>query len=243
MQLERFLEHYPKRADPGLPAVRASPSADGDAAPDLRVHRRRPRLHPPALRAGAPPDLAARPARPGSRCRLEKLGPHAAAGGCFPANFWLVLDDRLPLRRAIKRPDVRASLPPETLAELRADAERLRELTGRDFSNWKIWDLAGPRWPSQGTDSKAKQKHKHPGGAGAVLGVRVMRNSSVQGAHAGDRQRHAARLDAGRRVVPRAERAGAVRPADVPGRPRHPAHLAALQARNGAPDVRRRRRR
>jgi O-antigen/teichoic acid export membrane protein len=26
-----------------------------------------------------------------------------------------------------------------------------------------------------------KQKHKHPGGAGAVLGVRVMRNSSVQG--------------------------------------------------------------
>ena len=33
-----------------------------------------------------------------------------------------------------------ASLPPGTLAELRADAERLRELTGRDFSNWKIWD-------------------------------------------------------------------------------------------------------
>ena len=26
-----------------------------------------------------------------------------------------------------------------------------------------------------------RQKHKHPGGAGAVLGVRVMRNSSVQG--------------------------------------------------------------
>jgi O-antigen/teichoic acid export membrane protein len=29
--------------------------------------------------------------------------------------------------------------------------------------------------------SNTKQKHKHPGGAGAVLGVRVMRNSSVQG--------------------------------------------------------------
>ena len=42
-------------------------------------------------------------------------------GRMFPANFWLVLDDRLPLRRAIKRPDVRASLPPETLEELRAD--------------------------------------------------------------------------------------------------------------------------
>ena len=71
--------------------------------------------------------------------RLEKLG-RSRRGRRLPPNFWLVLDDRLPLRRPIKRPDVRAALPPETLAELRADAERLRELTGRDFSNWKIWD-------------------------------------------------------------------------------------------------------
>jgi hypothetical protein len=71
--------------------------------------------------------------------RLEKMG-RSRRGRLFPTNFWLVLDDRLPLRRQIKRPDVVAALPPETLAELRADAERLRELTGRDFSNWKIWD-------------------------------------------------------------------------------------------------------
>jgi hypothetical protein len=71
--------------------------------------------------------------------KLEKLGRGSRAR-MLPSNFWLVLDDRLPLRRAIKRPDVRASLPPERLGELRADAERLRELTGRDFSNWKIWD-------------------------------------------------------------------------------------------------------
>jgi hypothetical protein len=71
--------------------------------------------------------------------RLEKLG-RSRRGRRLPTNFWLVLDDRLPLRRQIKRPDVRAALSPETLAELRADAERLRELTGRDFSNWKIWD-------------------------------------------------------------------------------------------------------
>jgi Sulfotransferase domain len=71
--------------------------------------------------------------------RLEKLG-RSRRGRFIPSNFWLVLDDRLPLRKAIKRPDVKASLPPETLAELRADGERLRELTGRDFSNWKIWD-------------------------------------------------------------------------------------------------------
>ncbi len=71
--------------------------------------------------------------------RLERMG-RGRRGRMFPQNFWLLLDDRLPLRRTIKRPDVRAALPAETLAELRADAERLRELTGRDFSNWSIWD-------------------------------------------------------------------------------------------------------
>jgi Sulfotransferase domain len=71
--------------------------------------------------------------------RLEKLG-RSRRGRRLPANFWLILDDRLPLRRTIPRPDVAAALPPQTLAELRADAERLRELTGRDFSNWTIWD-------------------------------------------------------------------------------------------------------
>lgn len=71
--------------------------------------------------------------------RLEKMG-RSRRGRLIPSNFWLVLDDRLPLRRAIERPDVRAALPPQTLAELRTDGERLRELTGRDFANWKIWD-------------------------------------------------------------------------------------------------------
>jgi hypothetical protein len=71
--------------------------------------------------------------------RLERMG-RSRRGRMLPANFWLLLDDRLPLRRTIKRPDVRAALPPAALEQLRADAERLRELTGRDFSNWKIWD-------------------------------------------------------------------------------------------------------
>jgi hypothetical protein len=71
--------------------------------------------------------------------KLEKMG-RGRRGRLFPSNFWLVLDDRLPLRRTIKRPDVKAALPHDALEELRADAERLRELTGRDFSNWKIWD-------------------------------------------------------------------------------------------------------
>ena len=70
--------------------------------------------------------------------RLEKLGRSRAAAGCRRTSGSCSTTgcrcgaDQAP-RRA--RP-----LPPETLAELRADAERLRELTGRDFSNWKIWD-------------------------------------------------------------------------------------------------------
>jgi Sulfotransferase domain len=70
--------------------------------------------------------------------RLEGIG-RSRRGRLFPSNFWLVLDDRLPLRRTIKTPDVAAALPPETLRELREDAERLRELTGRTFDNWTIW--------------------------------------------------------------------------------------------------------
>jgi hypothetical protein len=71
--------------------------------------------------------------------RLEKLG-RSRRGRRLPSNFWLVLDDRLPLKRPIKRPDVRAAIPDETLQALRQDAERLRELTGRSFENWTIWD-------------------------------------------------------------------------------------------------------
>jgi len=70
--------------------------------------------------------------------RLERLG-RSRRGRRFPSNFWLVLDDRMPLKRPIKRPDVAAALSDEVLEVLRADAERLRELTGRDFSNWAIW--------------------------------------------------------------------------------------------------------
>ena len=138
MQLERFLEHYPKEQ---VLVFQQS---------ELR-HRRMETLrqvfdfvgvdasfeHPRFEQERHQTSGKTRATR--LAVRLEKLG-RGRRGRLFPSNFWLVLDDRLPLRRAIKRPDVRASLPPETLAELRADAERLRELTGRDFSNWKIWD-------------------------------------------------------------------------------------------------------
>ncbi|MGH2954579.1 MAG: sulfotransferase family protein [Solirubrobacterales bacterium] len=138
MQLERFLEHYPKdrvlvfqqselrhqRAET-LRRVFEFLVVD----PDFNHPRFEQERHQTSRKTRAT-RLAV---------RLERMG-RSRRGRLFPANFWLVLDDRLPLRRQIKTPNVAAALPDETLAALRADAERLRELTGRDFANWKLWD-------------------------------------------------------------------------------------------------------
>jgi hypothetical protein len=138
MQLERFLAHYPREQ---ILVFQQS---------ELR-HQRMQTLREIFEFIGVDPDYthprfeqerhqtSGKTRSTRLAVRLEKMG-RSSRGRLFPANFWLLLDDRLPLRRTIKRPDVRASLPPAALAELRADAERLRELTGRDFSNWKIWD-------------------------------------------------------------------------------------------------------
>ena len=138
MQLERFLEHYPMEQ---VLVMQQS---------ELR-HERMPTLRRVFEFIGVDPDFnhprfeqerhqTSRKTRATRLAvRLEKLG-RTRAGSRIPSNFWLVLDDRLPLRRAIERPDVAAALSPDTLEALRADARRLRELTGRDFSNWKLWD-------------------------------------------------------------------------------------------------------
>jgi hypothetical protein len=70
--------------------------------------------------------------------RLERAS-RSRGGKVLPSSVWLGLDAMLPLRRPIPRPDVRGALGPDELGKLRADAERLRELTGRDFENWSIW--------------------------------------------------------------------------------------------------------
>ena len=138
MQLERFLEHYPKER---VLVFQQS---------ELR-YKRMETLRQIFEFLGVDPDFnhprfeqerhqtSGKTRATRLAVRLEKMG-RGRRGRLFPSNFWLLLDDRLPLRRTIKRPDVKAALPEETLEELRADAERLRELTGRDFSNWKIWD-------------------------------------------------------------------------------------------------------
>jgi hypothetical protein len=71
--------------------------------------------------------------------RMERLS-RTRPGRVVPKNLWLAIDEKLPMRRPIQRPDVRAALGPEVLQVLREDAELLRELTGRRFAGWSIWD-------------------------------------------------------------------------------------------------------
>jgi hypothetical protein len=71
--------------------------------------------------------------------RLERLSA-TRPGRVLPKNLWLAIDEKLGRRRPIERPDVRAAVGPQVLHVLREDAERLRELTGRQFASWSIWD-------------------------------------------------------------------------------------------------------
>jgi Sulfotransferase domain len=71
--------------------------------------------------------------------RLERLSG-TRPGRVLPKNLWLAIDEKLGRRRPIERPDVRAAVGPGVLQVLREDAERLRELTGRQFASWSIWD-------------------------------------------------------------------------------------------------------
>jgi sulfotransferase family protein len=61
-------------------------------------------------------------------------------GRLVPTLFWRAVDNLFPFRRTIKVPDVREALPREALRSLREDAERLQELTGREFATWSIWE-------------------------------------------------------------------------------------------------------
>jgi hypothetical protein len=71
--------------------------------------------------------------------RLDRMS-RSRRGRLLPPVMWLALDEMLPLRRPIDRPDVREALDAEALAVLREDAERFRDLVGRDFASWSIWE-------------------------------------------------------------------------------------------------------
>ena len=175
MQLERFLEHYPKEQ---ILVFQQS---------ELR-HQRMETLRRVFEFIGVDPDFnhprfeqerhqtSGKTRATRLAVRLEKMG-RSRRGRMFPSNFWLVLDDRLPLRRAIKRPDVRAALPPETLeraarrrrAPARAHRARLLQLED-------LGPVAGPRWPAPDKSSSTTT----PAAPARSSGVGVMRNSSVQ---------------------------------------------------------------
>ena len=121
MQYERFLEHFPKEQilvmqqselrDKRLETLRTMFEFIG-VDPDFQHPRFEQERHQTSGKTRAT-RLAV---------RLEKLG-RSKRGRMLPSNFWLVLDDRLPLRKTIERPDVAAALPAETLEALRADAD------------------------------------------------------------------------------------------------------------------------
>jgi Sulfotransferase domain len=71
--------------------------------------------------------------------RLERIG-ETPRGRAIPVHFWRAVGNLFPFRSTIEVPDVREALPPEALRSLREDAERLQELTGRQFATWSIWD-------------------------------------------------------------------------------------------------------
>ena len=60
-------------------------------------------------------------------------------GRIVPPKVWFALDERLPMKKTIERPDVKSSLTDEALRALRDDAERMRDLAGREFRDWSIW--------------------------------------------------------------------------------------------------------
>ena len=138
MQLQRFLRHYPRervlvieqedlrsRLAETLREVFEFVGIDpGFTHPHFESERHQTSRKTRATRLGV---------------RLERLS-RTRGGKRLPKNFWLALDERLPLRSAIERPDVLGALEPEELRVLREDAERLRELTGRELATWSIWD-------------------------------------------------------------------------------------------------------
>jgi hypothetical protein len=137
MQLQQFLNHFPKEQVLVL-----------DQA-DFR-RERAATLRRVFEFAGADPDFThpgfererhatARKTRASRLAVRLETASRSRWGRILPPKVWFAIDERLPLRKPIERPDVRLSLEEEALRALRDDSERLRELTGRSFDDWSIW--------------------------------------------------------------------------------------------------------
>ena len=139
MQLQQFLRYYPREQV----LVLEQEELRRDRAATLRPVFEFVGVDPDFTPSAASPSerhQTSRKTRADAPRRCASSGSAGRRGGrVLPTNVWLAVDKLLPLRRPIERPDVRAALGPEALAVLREDAERLRELTGRDFEHWSIW--------------------------------------------------------------------------------------------------------
>jgi hypothetical protein len=136
-QLQRYLRHYPLESILVL------------EQDDLRLRRAETLrrvfefagvnpafTHPRFRREHHKTGRKTRPTRLGRRLGERRA---RARRPVLPDSAWALARDRWPLGRRIPRPDVREALGDEALAELREDAECLRELTGRRFEHWSIW--------------------------------------------------------------------------------------------------------
>ena len=138
MQLERFLAVYPREQVLVL------------EQDDLRL-RREETLRGVFDFAGADPEFtdrrfASERHKTERKTRLTPLGVRIEGRRtesdptALSSKIWAVARGYWPLGRRIERPVIREAIPDEVLARLRDDASRLRELTGRDFANWSIWE-------------------------------------------------------------------------------------------------------
>ena len=138
MQLERFLAVYPREQILVLENE------------DLRS-RRAETLRRVFEFAGADPDFTDRRFsserhRTDRKTRLTALGERIETRrgrgdrSGLSEKVWAVARGYWPLGLRIERPRIREAIPDEVLEELRDDARRLGELTGRDFRHWSLWD-------------------------------------------------------------------------------------------------------
>ncbi len=136
MQLEQFTPHY------GMDRILVLEQSD------LR-DRRDETLRRVFEFTGADPDFSDRRFaqerhKTDRKTRLTALGERIelrrdrARRTWLPPEAWALARSYWPLGRRIQRPEIHSALPDEALEVLRADATRLRELTGRDFSNWSV---------------------------------------------------------------------------------------------------------
>jgi hypothetical protein len=138
MQLERFLALYPREQ---LLVLEQD---------ELRLEREAT-LRTVFEFAGADPSFtdrrfASERHKTERKTRLTSLGARIegrraeAKPQAFSTKAWAVARGYWPFGRRIERPQIREAIPDEVIDRLREDAGRLRELTGRDFSHWSIWD-------------------------------------------------------------------------------------------------------